>query len=70
MHRVLHAHRQRYRIEPMTELLVPVGDQGQATEEEAYLTIQRQGRQRRLPKREIAEAILRADERRRGISGG
>jgi len=39
------------------------------TEEEAYLTIQRQSRQRRRSKREIAEAILLADDLRRGISG-
>ena len=37
------------------------------TEEEAYLTIQRQSRQRRRSKREIAEAILLADDLRRGI---
>jgi uroporphyrinogen-III synthase len=36
------------------------------TEEEAYLTIQRQSRQRRKSKREIAEAILLGDELRRG----
>jgi signal transduction protein with GAF and PtsI domain len=36
------------------------------SEEEAYLAIQRQSRQRRRPKREIAEAILLADELRRG----
>src|SRR5439155_14291513 len=35
------------------------------SEEEAYLTIQRQSRQRRRPKREIAEAILLADDMRR-----
>ena len=39
------------------------------TEEEAYLTIQRQNRQRRRSKREIAEAILLGDELRRGING-
>jgi uroporphyrinogen-III synthase len=39
------------------------------TEEEAYLTIQRQSRQRRRSKREIAEAILLADDLRRGVSG-
>ena len=39
------------------------------TEEEAYLTIQRQSRQRRRSKREIGEAILLADDLRRGISG-
>jgi uroporphyrinogen-III synthase len=36
------------------------------TEEEAYLTIQRQSRQRRKTKREIAEAIVLADDLRRG----
>jgi two-component system, response regulator PdtaR len=36
------------------------------SEEEAYLTIQRQSRQRRRPKRDIAEAILLADDLRRG----
>ena len=36
------------------------------TEEEAYLTIQRQSRQRRKTKREIAEAIILSDELRRG----
>ena len=35
------------------------------SEEDAYLTIQRQSRQRRKTKREIAEAILLADELRR-----
>jgi signal transduction protein with GAF and PtsI domain len=35
------------------------------TEEEAYLTIQRQSRQRRKTKKEIAEAIILADELRR-----
>ena len=35
------------------------------TEQEAYLAIQRQSRQRRRPKREIAEAILLADDLRR-----
>jgi uroporphyrinogen-III synthase len=35
------------------------------TEEEAYLTIQRESRHRRRPKREIAEAILLADDLRR-----
>lgn len=35
------------------------------TEEEAYLTIQRQSRQRRKPRKEIAEAIIIADEMRR-----
>jgi uroporphyrinogen-III synthase len=36
------------------------------SEEEAYLTIQRHSRQRRRSKREIAEAILLADDLRRG----
>jgi uroporphyrinogen-III synthase len=36
------------------------------SEEEAYLTIQRQSRQRRRSKREIAEAILLGDDLRRG----
>lgn len=36
------------------------------SEEEAYLTIQRQSRQRRRSKREIAEAILLSDDLRRG----
>ena len=36
------------------------------SEEEAYLTIQRQSRQRRKTKKEIAEAIVLADELRRG----
>ncbi|MBI2189657.1 MAG: GAF domain-containing protein [Acidobacteria bacterium] len=35
------------------------------TEEDAYLTIQRQSRQRRKSKKEIAEAIVLADELRR-----
>ena len=39
------------------------------TEEEAYLTIQRQSRQRRRSKREVAEAIVLADELRRGKNG-
>ena len=38
------------------------------TEEEAYLTIQRQSRQRRKSKKEIAEAIVLGDELRRGKS--
>lgn len=38
-------------------------------EEEAYLTIQRQSRQRRRTKREIAEAILLADDLRQGRPG-
>jgi uroporphyrinogen-III synthase len=36
------------------------------TEEDAYLTIQRQSRQRRKTKKEIAEAIVLGDELRRG----
>ena len=36
------------------------------TEEEAYLTIQRQSRDRRKTKKEIAEAIILGDELRRG----
>jgi signal transduction protein with GAF and PtsI domain len=36
------------------------------TEEDAYLAIQRQSRQRRKTKKEIAEAIVLADELRRG----
>ena len=39
------------------------------TEEEAYLTIQRQSRQRRRQKKEIAEAIIIGDEVRRGKAG-
>ena len=39
------------------------------SEEEAYLTIQRQSRQRRRSKREIAEAILLADDLHRGRGG-
>lgn len=35
------------------------------TEEEAYLTLQRESRQRRKPMKEVAEAILLADELRR-----
>jgi hypothetical protein len=38
------------------------------TEEDAYLTIQRQSRHRRTSKREIAEAMLIGEERRRGTS--
>ena len=38
------------------------------TEEDAYLAIQRQSRQRRKTKKEIAEAIILADELRRGKS--
>jgi uroporphyrinogen-III synthase len=36
------------------------------TEEEAYLTIQRQSRQRRKTKKDLAEAIVLSDELRRG----
>ena len=36
------------------------------TEEDAYLTIQRESRQRRRTKKEIAEAIIIGDELRRG----
>ena len=36
------------------------------TEEDAYLTIQRQSRQRRKSKKEIAEAIILGDDLRRG----
>ena len=39
------------------------------SEQEAYLTIQRQSRQRRRPKRDVAEAILLADELRRDRTG-
>jgi len=39
------------------------------SEEEAYLTIQRQSRQRRKSKKEIAEAIVLGDELRRGKGG-
>ena len=39
------------------------------TEEEAYLTVQRQSRQRRKSKREIAEAVILGDELRRGTRG-
>lgn len=39
------------------------------TEEEAYLTIQRQSRQRRKTKKEIAEAIVLGEELRRGRGG-
>jgi uroporphyrinogen-III synthase len=35
------------------------------SEQEAYLTIQRQSRQRRKSKRELAEAIVLGDELRR-----
>ena len=38
------------------------------TEEEAYLTIQRQSRQRRKTKKDIAEALIIGDELRRGRS--
>jgi len=36
------------------------------TEEEAYLSLQRQSRQRRKPMKEIAEAIVLSEEVRRG----
>jgi uroporphyrinogen-III synthase len=39
------------------------------TEEEAYLAIQRQSRQRRKTKKEIAEAIILGDDLRRGRNG-
>jgi signal transduction protein with GAF and PtsI domain len=39
------------------------------TEEEAYLTIQRQSRQRRRTKRDIAEAIVLAEDLRRSSTG-
>ena len=39
------------------------------TEEDAYLTIQRQSRQRRKSRREIAEAIILGDELRRDRGG-
>jgi uroporphyrinogen-III synthase len=39
------------------------------SEQEAYLTIQRQSRHRRRPKREVAEAILLADDLRRERTG-
>ena len=39
------------------------------TEEDAYLTIQRQSRQRRKTKKEIADAIVLSDELRRGKGG-
>lgn len=40
------------------------------TEEEAYLTIQRQSRQRRKSKKEVAEAIVLSDELRRSSREG
>ena len=40
------------------------------TEEEAYVTIQRQSRQRRKTKKEIAEAIIIGDEVRLSRDGG
>ena len=39
------------------------------SEEDAYLAIQRQSRHRRRPKRDVAEAILLADDLRRGRNG-
>jgi signal transduction protein with GAF and PtsI domain len=38
------------------------------TEEEAYLTLQRESRQRRKPMKDVAEAILLADELQRGAN--
>ena len=38
------------------------------TEEEAYLTIQRQSRQRRKPMKEVAQAIILAEDVRKGHS--
>ena len=38
------------------------------TEEEAYLTLQRESRQRRKPMKDVAEAILLADELHRPVS--
>ncbi len=39
------------------------------SEEQAYLTLQRQSRQRRKPMREIAEAIILSEEVKRGQNG-
>ncbi|MGH9681678.1 MAG: ANTAR domain-containing protein [Candidatus Acidiferrales bacterium] len=39
------------------------------TEEEAYLTIQRQSRQRRKSMKEVAEAIVLSEDVRRGLNG-
>jgi signal transduction protein with GAF and PtsI domain len=39
------------------------------SEQDAYLAIQRQSRHRRRPKRDVAEAILLADDLRRGRNG-
>ena len=36
------------------------------SEEDAYLTLQRQSRQRRKPMKEVAEAIVLSEEVRRG----
>jgi AmiR/NasT family two-component response regulator len=38
------------------------------TEEEAYLTIQRQSRQRRKSMKEVAEAIVLSEDVRRGLN--
>jgi len=38
------------------------------TEEEAYLTIQRQSRQRRKSMKEVAEAIVLSEDVKRGLS--
>jgi len=38
------------------------------TEEEAYLTIQRQSRQRRKSMKEVSEAIVLSEDVRRGLS--
>jgi uroporphyrinogen-III synthase len=40
------------------------------TEEEAYLMLQKQSRQRRLSMREVAEAIILSEEVRRAQSKG
>jgi uroporphyrinogen-III synthase len=39
------------------------------SEEQAYLTLQRQSRQRRKPMKEIAEAIVLSDEVKGNVSG-
>jgi AmiR/NasT family two-component response regulator len=39
------------------------------TEEEAYLTIQRQSRQRRKSMKEVAEAIVLSEDVKRGMTG-
>jgi uroporphyrinogen-III synthase len=38
------------------------------TEEEAYLTIQRQSRQRRKSMKEVAEAIVLSEDVKRGLA--